>query len=326
MAANQVAARVCGLTGRSVRGRNCRQLLKESFSLVDSDLSLLMSGRGRVVAGTGADRYLITRNDLSSPFIGVSGFILQFVELGLEQMLRGQEDRRNRYQAMRGLATRMEVVAREGLASIELYASLLRRSLAGDDENEALAGRISDVVHTLTPAFDNFSSFATLPEPRPTSFAIADLVAETVARLALINGGHGGIEVEVDVGVPDIRADRGMIGQLLLNLGFNGIEHGALPLVVGVGPAVSAGIDFIRIQVRDHGQGLSPGVKERMFDPFFSTVEEAMGLGLTVCNAIVEAHGGMINGDNVSGGGAGFVVLIPRAGVFPDHPEYQVDH
>jgi signal transduction histidine kinase len=71
--------------------------------------------------------------------------------------------------------------------------------------------------------------------------------------------------------------------------------------------------DTIRLTVSDTGPGIAPGVRARIFDPYFSTRRDGLGLGLTIARRIVEAHGGRIDVDSTPGRGARFTVTLPRS-------------
>jgi signal transduction histidine kinase len=70
------------------------------------------------------------------------------------------------------------------------------------------------------------------------------------------------------------------------------------------------GTDY-RIEVLDRGKGLSTEVRERLFEPFFTTRRDGTGLGLAVCYGLVTAHGGTIRAEARGGGGSQFVVDLP---------------
>jgi signal transduction histidine kinase len=67
----------------------------------------------------------------------------------------------------------------------------------------------------------------------------------------------------------------------------------------------------VRIRIADSGPGLPAGLEERIFDPFVSTKETGLGLGLSICRRIVDAHGGSITAANSPTGGAVFEVQLP---------------
>ena len=67
----------------------------------------------------------------------------------------------------------------------------------------------------------------------------------------------------------------------------------------------------IGVAVRDHGSGISEATRERLFERFFTTKDEGLGMGLAIVRSIVEAHGGTIGAENAQGGGARFHFRLP---------------
>ncbi len=67
----------------------------------------------------------------------------------------------------------------------------------------------------------------------------------------------------------------------------------------------------VRMSVRDHGLGISEEMRDRLFDPFFSTKTEGLGMGLAIVRSIIESHGGTITAENADGGGARFEFVLP---------------
>jgi len=71
------------------------------------------------------------------------------------------------------------------------------------------------------------------------------------------------------------------------------------------------GENEVRLSVRDHGTGIRYEVHERLFDQFFTTKEQGLGMGLAIVRSIVESHGGKIQAENVADGGALFYFTLP---------------
>ncbi len=124
-------------------------------------------------------------------------------------------------------------------------------------------------------------------------------------------------QTNIPADLPQVRADRMMIEQVLLNLTRNAIESMAT-----VPPArrvlrVTASHDVpagqVTVSVVDNGHGIAQEVAERLFSPFFSTKAEGMGMGLNICRTAIEFHGGtLIHRDNPQGGTI-FTFTLPAA-------------
>ena len=116
--------------------------------------------------------------------------------------------------------------------------------------------------------------------------------------------------------LPKVEANLVQLQGVFLNLILNAFE--ALEEVPGVRRRVIIrterdGDDAVRAGVRDIGIGLPAGAPERIFDRFFSTKREGMGIGLFIARSIVVAHGGTLRAENAEGGGAQFWLRLPVA-------------
>ena len=105
------------------------------------------------------------------------------------------------------------------------------------------------------------------------------------------------LETELSGGLETVMADRIQMQQVILNLVMNSIEAMSAimdrPRVLRVSSRID-GPDSVLIVIRDTGTGLDPGKVDRIFDAFFTTKLEGMGMGLSICRSIVEAHGGRL--------------------------------
>ncbi len=122
------------------------------------------------------------------------------------------------------------------------------------------------------------------------------------------------LETSLDANLPVVEGDPIQLQQVLLNLVINAFD--AMRQTPGSSRRVAIatqanGDGTARISVRDYGIGLSEETRDRLFDPFFSTKTEGLGMGLAIVRSIIESHGGTITAENADGGGARFEFVLP---------------
>jgi C4-dicarboxylate-specific signal transduction histidine kinase len=105
------------------------------------------------------------------------------------------------------------------------------------------------------------------------------------------------VQARLADGLPLIQGDQIQLQQVILNLIINAVEamssmsDGARELLISSGKADSGGV---LVSVRDSGPGLAAAGLDRLFDPFYTTKPSGLGLGLSICHSIIEAHGGRL--------------------------------
>ena len=155
---------------------------------------------------------------------------------------------------------------------------------------------------------EDLVAFARASELRPEDVDIADVVRDIARRLEE-SGQLRGAHVRLDVASSVLALDAGRIRQVVSNLLRNAAEAApdATIDVVGVASA-----DAYRIEVLDRGPGVAAADRDRIFEPFYGKRADGSGLGLAVCLGVVRAHRGSIDVREREGGGAAFVVSLPR--------------
>ena len=122
------------------------------------------------------------------------------------------------------------------------------------------------------------------------------------------------LETSLDPNLPTIHSDPVQLQQVLLNLAINAFDAmrdtptSKRKVVI---TTQSNGDGTVRTSVRDYGVGISKEMQDRLFDPFFSTKTEGLGMGLAIVRSIVESHGGTIIAENADGGGTRFEFVLP---------------
>ncbi len=176
-------------------------------------------------------------------------------------------------------------------------APVVRRQLDTADREVAAATLIvSDLLE-----------FARARDPMLVEVDLSALVRETVAVVPPPDG--IGVDVAVGADLPHVRADRDQLRQVLLNLVTNAYQ--AMPEGGRVTIDAERGDGVVHVRVRDTGTGISQEAAARLFEPFFTTKARGVGLGLSVCRRIAEAHGGWLDADSRPGEGATFTLTLP---------------
>lgn len=151
-----------------------------------------------------------------------------------------------------------------------------------------------------------------------TEKRIEDLsrLIEDASGLALVGSRERGVRsfFKLDAGATSVLVDRVQIQQVLVNLIRNAVEAmaGTNERDLTVSTQLE-GNGVIRISVSDTGPGIDPGVMPQLFGAFVSSKAEGMGLGLSICRTIIEAHGGRIWAEDAPGGGAIFHFTLMQA-------------
>jgi signal transduction histidine kinase len=124
-------------------------------------------------------------------------------------------------------------------------------------------------------------------------------------------------QTELAPGLPVVHGDRVQLQQVLLNLVMNGCEamagteKGARQLTIHTDRSEDG---LVRVSVADCGPGIAPEKLEQIFESFFTTKPQGMGLGLTVCRTIITAHHGKLWASSKPGRGATVWLTLPAKG------------
>jgi C4-dicarboxylate-specific signal transduction histidine kinase len=178
----------------------------------------------------------------------------------------------------------------------------------GLEQTIADAERASSVVNRIRALARKDSS-----EHRLTDLnAVVDEVVRLVQREVAAH--QVALRLELAPGLPAVLGDRVQLQQLIINLVINGIQAMAglegRPRRLSIRSERDQSGD-VRLSVEDSGHGIDPANANRLFDAFYTTKSGGMGLGLSICRSIVEAHGGRISASNHAGGGARFSFTLP---------------
>jgi signal transduction histidine kinase len=172
---------------------------------------------------------------------------------------------------------------------------------------------LEEEITRLERLVQTFVHFARPPEPEKRRVELRELIEQTVGLVVgRAAACQGRVECELPAGPVPVVVDPGQVRQVLLNLLINALE--AVPAGGTVRVRAQTDADrWVTLRVEDDGCGLPASLGPRIFAPFVSTKETGLGLGLSICKRIVEAHGGTIDAGNRPEGGAAFTVRLPLA-------------
>jgi len=185
--------------------------------------------------------------------------------------------------------------------------------------------QISAAADRATTLTRQLLAFARRQVVKPAIVDPGAVLAEMEPLVRRLAGGHIAVGLEIDQSHPLVRADRGQIEQVVLNLVANSRDAmpdggritirtgvtmvGSTPPVDGLPPG-----EYVTLAVADTGAGLTADALTHAFEPFFTTkdVGEGTGLGLASCYGIAAQHGGVVGVQSEPGRGATFTLYLPR--------------
>jgi two-component system sensor kinase FixL len=330
------AERLFGFTTDEVVGQNISMLMPSPYrEQHDAYIERYLSTRERRIIGIG--RIVVGQRKDGTTFpmhltVGelqagerhhFTGFIRdltdqQMTESRLKE-LQSEVTHMSRYTALGEMASTLAHEINQPLTAISNYLKgsqrlidrldgepvpMLRDAVGKAAEQALRAGQIIRRLREFVSRGESERRIESLPK-----------LIEDASTLALIGIKEAGIEVRfrLDPRADQVLADRIQIQQVLVNLIRNAIEvmaDSAPPRTLDIA-TVSGPDDAVEVSVADTGSGLAPEIMRHLFQPFMTTKRKGMGLGLSICRTIVEAHGGKIWVDAPPAGGTVFRFTLP---------------
>nr|WP_296017910.1 PAS domain S-box protein [uncultured Acidovorax sp.] len=250
-----------------------------------------------------------------------------------QQQREAQLQRVQRVITVGEMASTLAHELNQPLAALVNYAAAAR-SLAAQGRTELLGETLSALSSQALRAADIVGRIRRWVRQQPQVREPCDLNAAVDQSLALLlraEARRHGIAVRLDLahGPLPVSADRVLLEQVVLNLGLNALQAMQGMHAMQAKPPAASGTEapspelllrtaadarFATLQVLDRGPGLPPEIADRLFEPFFTTRADGLGLGLNICRSIVESMGGELLARNRDDGGPGavFEIRLPR--------------
>lgn len=224
-----------------------------------------------------------------------------------------QVRRADRLAALGQLTAGLAHELRNPLATMRSSAELLASHVApGDELAREMATNITEEVDRTSSLITRFLDFA---RPTPLHLETADLHAALDRAIDRFSRSTPQVSVfkNYSPDVPPFAFDAALLEQVLLNLLTNAAQ--ASPPGAAITVKTQRVAHAVAIAVIDRGSGIDPKHLESIFNPFFTTKPEGVGLGLAIVSKIVEEHGGQISGDSTPGEGSVFLIQLPLGDV-----------
>jgi two-component system sensor kinase FixL len=328
------AERMFGWRPSEVLGRNISMLMPEPYrSQHDRYIERYLStgekriiGIGRIVVGERKDGSTfpmeLAVGEVSGPARVFTGFVRDLTERreheAQVQELQAEVVHISRLSAMGEMASTLAHELNQPLSAIANYLNGAGKLIGrGADSEAKIREAVSKASEQALRAGDiirRLRDFLARGEGERKVESLAKLVHEACG-LALVGAKQGGMDVryKIDPHLDRVIVDRVQIQQVIVNLVRNSVDamQGQERAQLDVATAVSDGVATVIIA--DNGPGLDELVAAKLFQPFVTTKSNGMGVGLSICRTIVEAHGGRIWAEPNPGGGVVFRFTVPLA-------------
>jgi PAS domain S-box-containing protein len=271
------------------------------------EIPIVSGDKKRILATSGAPL-----RDGSGSQIGSLHIIRDITEM---KALQEHGKRIERLSAMGEMAVELAHEIRNPLGSIELFASLLAKDLAGDSKRWAENIRIG--IRSLNTIVSNMLHFANPISPAFSNVNVHDIIGE-ILRFSepIMSQREVRVETSFRAENPVMAGDPELLKQMMLNLIFNAMKampaQGALTISTRtIAPLRGdGGSPKLELEIHDTGIGIPSKNLSRIFDPFFTTNKNGTGLGLSVVHQIVERHSGSIRVSSEVNHGTTFTILF----------------
>jgi two-component system sensor histidine kinase HydH len=216
--------------------------------------------------------------------------------------------------ALGELSTSIAHEIRNPLVSIGGFARRLDRSLPPDASEKRYTQTIVKEVGRLEKILSHILTYTHEEPVTPKELDLREVMEESLSMISegLRNGGIT-LTKEFSEKIPGVKGDYYQLKQAFFNLISNAYESmkGQGKLFLRIHPLLKNGSSFVRVEVEDTGAGIDPESLHHIFNPFYTTKDERLGLGLPIIHKIVTVHQGQIEVNNHPGKGVTFSLTFP---------------
>ncbi|MEC7522227.1 MAG: ATP-binding protein [Myxococcota bacterium] len=200
------------------------------------------------------------------------------------------------------------------LTAIIGSATFLHDDLEGQPEPLALLESIEVAADRAAALTGQLLAFSRRDVLAPQLLDVSEVMEEMRRLLGRLLDDSHRLSMRVEGELPAVKADRGQLSQVILNLVVNARDAMPSGGEIQLAARASEDRDAVALSVSDEGVGMTPEVQARLFEPFFTTKSHGTGLGLATVRDVVNACGGRIDVESALGAGTTLTVTLPGAG------------
>jgi signal transduction histidine kinase len=239
-----------------------------------------------------------------------SNEVIVFEDVTEFERMKDRLERDERLMAMGEMAARMAHEIKNPLGSMELFLSMLLSEKLRQQDRKYI-DYVLFGVKTIDRIINNLLSYTKPKTLALTETRLSQVIKETLDFMSL-SAQSRGISLEVDTcfGEPSF-FDPDLIKLVIMNFISNAIDA-----MEGINGTIKVALKeegkYAVIVISDNGIGMSEELQKNIFNPFFTTKDKGVGLGLYIVYNIIKAHGGYIEVESVEGSGSSFSIYIPK--------------
>jgi signal transduction histidine kinase len=297
----------------------------ETMSTLGAEISLPIISKGKLIGVLNLshkeDQTLYSDEDLELLTTLTNQAAIAIENARLYENLKQSQDtlrRADRLSSLGLLTAGLAHEIRNPLVAIRTFTQLLPERYDDAEFREGFQGLALKEVDRICGLINDLLSFARPSKPNVSPENVNDTV-DNIARILEAQTKEKGVVITRDFNddLPKVWIDREQMKQVFMNLILNAIQamHEGGSIGISTRSVSRHGTEpsgeFVQVEVRDTGIGISETDLQHIFDPFFTSKDEGSGLGLAVSHQIVQEHGGFVTVESTVGKGTAFFVHIP---------------
>ena len=255
---------------------------------------------------------------LNAPDDKYTGIIISFRDLSAIIDFRNQMERIDRLTTLGEVSAGIAHEIRNPLAGIKTSAQVLEESFSLNDPRSQLVQRIVKEIDRSNELLKKFFKFAKPGKPKQ-EFTHMQPIIDGVYILLTPKMSRKRIEFirEFSENLPKIYVDEYQMEQVIMNLLLNAMDaintDGQIVARTGLSDGDDNNAQNVILEISDTGCGIEEENLEKIFNPFYTTKQDGVGLGLSISSRLIEENGGLIKAESAVGKGTKFILQLPTA-------------